>query len=54
MKKFLFIFLASVALNARAQKPILVTADWLKEHLHDPGLVLIQVSFMKYELTKST
>ena len=34
---------------ASAQHPVLVTAQWLNEHKSDPNLVVLQVSFMKYE-----
>jgi thiosulfate/3-mercaptopyruvate sulfurtransferase len=52
MKKVLLIVLVVAGFNATAQKPILVSAEWVKEHLQDPDLVLIQVGFMKYEYDK--
>lgn len=38
-----------IAVTASAQHPVLVTAQWLNAHKSDPNLVLLQVSFMKYE-----
>lgn len=32
-----------------AQQPILVTPQWLNEHKADANVVIVQVSFMKYE-----
>ena len=49
MKRLLaLILLVLGAVVSKAQKvPILVTPQWLNEHIHDPGLVLIQPSFLK-------
>jgi len=50
MKKlFTLLFFAFTAIAASAQHPVLVTAQWLNEHKSDPNLVVLQVSFMKYE-----
>ncbi|MFN8335130.1 MAG: sulfurtransferase [Cyclobacteriaceae bacterium] len=50
MKKlFTLFFFAFTAIIASAQHPVLVTAQWLNEHKSDPNLVVLQVSFMKYE-----
>lgn len=38
---------------AFAQHPVLVTAQWLNEHKSDPNVVVLQVSFMKYEYDQS-
>lgn len=38
-----------IAVAASAQHPVLVTAQWLNEHKSDPNLVVLQVSFLKYE-----
>lgn len=38
-----------IAAAASAQHPVLVTAQWLNEHKSDPNLVVLQVSFLKYE-----
>ncbi len=43
----LFVFFALGA--AKAQNPILVSAQWLKEHKNDPGVVVLQVNFMKLD-----
>ncbi len=44
-----FILFALISASSAAQQPILVTARWLNEHKADPTLVVLQVSFMKYE-----
>jgi thiosulfate/3-mercaptopyruvate sulfurtransferase len=52
MKKFWLIFsliVASLVSFAQEAKPILITPKWLKEHLHDPDLVLLQVNFLKLD-----
>jgi thiosulfate/3-mercaptopyruvate sulfurtransferase len=33
-------------------KPILVDAPWLKQHLNDPNVVVLQVSFLKLDYVK--
>jgi thiosulfate/3-mercaptopyruvate sulfurtransferase len=51
MKKMLPLFLL-VCLSSwmkAEDKPILVSAQWLKEHLHDPGVVVLQTSFLKFD-----
>jgi thiosulfate/3-mercaptopyruvate sulfurtransferase len=54
MKKLLFLFLISaLALKGLAEdKPILVSAQWLKEHQKDPNLVILQVNFIKLDYDK--
>jgi len=48
MKIKLLFWLAYIApLFATAQVPILVTPQWLNEHKSDPGLVIVQVSFLQ-------
>ncbi len=39
----------SLQSNAQPAAPVLVEADWLKEHLKDPNLVILQTSYLKYE-----
>ncbi|HEY0769897.1 MAG TPA: rhodanese-like domain-containing protein [Sphingobacteriaceae bacterium] len=47
---FLFILLSfAPAAYAQSDKPILVEPKWLQEHLHDPDLVLLQVTFLKLD-----
>src|SRR5258708_1688040 len=41
-----FIFGSTRILTAQ-EGPILVTPQWLYEHLHDPKIVILQVSFLK-------
>jgi thiosulfate/3-mercaptopyruvate sulfurtransferase len=50
MKKLALILfaLASQAVHAQDQQ-ILVNAQWLKEHLNDPNLVVLHTSFLKLE-----
>ena len=50
MKRFIlpFLFLCASAVFAQEQS-ILVSAQWLKDHLKDPDLVVLQVSFLKLE-----
>lgn len=33
-------------------KPILVDAAWLKQHINDPGVVVLQVTFLKLDYTR--
>jgi thiosulfate/3-mercaptopyruvate sulfurtransferase len=42
----LFILISATAV---AQVPVLVTSQWLNEHKADANVVILQVSFMKYE-----
>jgi thiosulfate/3-mercaptopyruvate sulfurtransferase len=50
MKKLTALLLfACITWAAAAQHPVLITAQWLNEHKSDPNLVILQVSFMKYE-----
>lgn len=50
MKTFLTFCLCCVIIFAKAEeKPILVSAQWLKDHLKDPNLVLVHVSYSKYD-----
>jgi thiosulfate/3-mercaptopyruvate sulfurtransferase len=51
MKKLLTTLLVALTLYSQAQseKPILVSAPWLKDHLQDPDLVLLQVTFLKLD-----
>ena len=54
MKKIFFLLLIvcfSPILRAE-DKPILVSSQWLKEHLKDPNLVLLQVNFLKLDYDK--
>ena len=46
---FSFILFGLISAAAVAQQPILVTSQWLNEHKADPNVVVVQVSFMKYE-----
>lgn len=46
---FSLILLVLIAAAAVAQQPVLVTSQWLNEHKADPTVVILQVSFMKYE-----
>lgn len=46
---FPFILFALISTASGAQQPILVTPQWLNEHKSDPNVVILQVSFMKYE-----
>jgi len=44
------LFLVIVLSSARAQdSDILVTPQWLNDHLKDPNLVLLQVTFLQFE-----
>jgi thiosulfate/3-mercaptopyruvate sulfurtransferase len=55
MKK-LSILLAFVLIStftfSQESKPILVTTQWVKDHLHDPNLVLVQVTYLKFDYDK--
>jgi len=46
---FSFILFGLISASSVAQQPILVTPRWLHEHKSDPNVVILQVSFMKYE-----
>lgn len=55
MKKLIFLFcfsMVSVMAVGQDVKPVLVNTQWLKEHLHDPDLVLLQVNFFKLDYEK--
>jgi len=50
MKKLiLFSLLILPTLSVRAQAPILVTPQWLNDHLNDPAVVVLQVSYLQFE-----
>lgn len=51
MKKIIPLFLLfCLSLKAGAEdKPILVSAQWLKEHLQDPAVIVLQTSFLKFD-----
>jgi thiosulfate/3-mercaptopyruvate sulfurtransferase len=51
MKKLLTAIFITIAVLVQAgtEKPVLVPVQWLKEHLHDPDLVLVQVTFLKLD-----
>jgi thiosulfate/3-mercaptopyruvate sulfurtransferase len=52
MQKHFFLALLGIqlSLNVLAQgQPILVSPQWVKEHLNDPTLVILQVNFMKLD-----
>ena len=44
-----FILFGLISVASVAQQPIMITSQWLNEHKADPNLVVLQVSFMKYE-----
>jgi thiosulfate/3-mercaptopyruvate sulfurtransferase len=44
-----FAMALSVNLSYAQDKPILVTTAWLNEHINDPDLVVLQVSFLEFE-----
>jgi thiosulfate/3-mercaptopyruvate sulfurtransferase len=46
---FSFMLFGLISAASIAQQPILVTTQWLNEHKADPNVVILQVSFMKYE-----
>lgn len=46
---FSFILFGLISAASVAQQPILVTPQWLNAHKSDPNVVILQVSFMKYE-----
>jgi thiosulfate/3-mercaptopyruvate sulfurtransferase len=53
MKKIILLFLITLTIKVGAQtQPILVTPEWLKEHLNDPNLVLVHVGNLKYDYDK--
>jgi len=51
MKKMLVFVASCFILNAgfTQTKPILVTPQWLNEHINDPELVILQANFMKLD-----
>lgn len=55
MQKHFFLVLLGfqLSLNLFAQdQPILVSPQWVKEHLNDPALVILQVNFLKLDYEK--
>ena len=55
MKQLLLLSLISLPFHAvvrAADQPILVSPQWVKEHLNDPSLVILQVSFLRYDYDK--
>jgi thiosulfate/3-mercaptopyruvate sulfurtransferase len=42
-------FLCSICTYSQETKPILVSPQWLNEHIQDPNLVLLQVTFLKLD-----
>jgi thiosulfate/3-mercaptopyruvate sulfurtransferase len=49
---FAFILLFMVQFSFGQNNSILVSPDWLKDHLNDPGVVVLQVSFLKLDYEK--
>jgi thiosulfate/3-mercaptopyruvate sulfurtransferase len=52
MKKaivLLLLSLVTISVSAQGNIPILISAEWLKEHLKDSNLILIQVTFLKLD-----
>lgn len=43
------VLFALISTPILAQQPLLVTPQWLNDHKSDPNIVIVQVSFMKYE-----
>jgi thiosulfate/3-mercaptopyruvate sulfurtransferase len=53
MKKLILPFLFVLVLSAKAQDDmILVTPQWLNEHINDPNLVILQPNYMQFEYEK--
>ncbi|WP_333820634.1 sulfurtransferase [Ohtaekwangia sp.] len=49
-KRILFLLLSVIAaMAAHAEESILVTAGWLKEHINDPDLVILQVGYLRLD-----
>lgn len=46
---FYLVLFGLISFASIAQQPILVTPQWLNEHKADANVVILQVSFMKYE-----
>lgn len=47
MKKYITIFaLSLITLYGNAQQPVLVSPQWLQEHLKDPGMVVLHTGFV--------
>lgn len=42
-------FVLIVSLSKGEEKPILVEVDWLKNNLSDPKVIVLQVSFLKFD-----
>jgi thiosulfate/3-mercaptopyruvate sulfurtransferase len=50
---FLLLLLVGICFVSAAQdQPILVSAQWLKEHQNDPKLIILQTSFLQFEYDK--
>lgn len=47
----LLLFVSGYASYGQDQ-PILVSAQWLKDHQHDPNLIILQTSFLQFEYDK--
>ena len=45
------ILLISFFVHAQ-ERPLVISAQWLKQHVDDPNLVILQVSFLKYDYEK--
>jgi thiosulfate/3-mercaptopyruvate sulfurtransferase len=53
MKQILALLIVVCAFNSYAEdKPILVSTQWVKEHLKDPNLVLLQVTYLKLDFDR--
>ncbi len=53
MKTFIAVFLSiTTCLAFGADKPILVDAEWLKENLNSPKIIVLQVSFLKSDFDR--
>ncbi len=55
MKQVLFFVLLgwqTLAFGQNSEQPILVSPQWVNEHLTDPTLVVLQVSFLRYDYDK--
>jgi len=48
----MFLLLLVLSGKLLAQQPLLVTSEWLREHHQDPTLVILQVTFLKFEYDK--
>jgi thiosulfate/3-mercaptopyruvate sulfurtransferase len=53
MKRLLAILFIAATLTASAEdKPILVSIDWVKENIKNPNLVLLQVTYLKFDFDR--